>query len=159
MSDIREPGGSAPQGNNLSFVELEPGDPRLSSDLLPVLGELRTELTVDQLAKVYEEGYPQGLRFTVAYDVQGTAVGAAGWRVIATTVALRKLYVDDLVTSARARSTGVGAALLAELTERARAAGCTVIDLDSALHRADAHRFYLRERMPIVSFHFAKRLG
>ena len=117
-----------------------------------------SELTPAQFAAVYEEGYPQGLRFTVAYDAGGTAVGVAGWRVIATTVALRKLYVDDLVTAETARSTGVGAVLLAELTERARAAGCTVVDLDSALHRADAHRFYLRERMPIVSFHFAKRL-
>ena len=143
----------------MRFVDLSPGDPRLESDLLPVLGELRTELTPEELAAVYEEGYPQGLRFTVAYNNDGAAVGVAGWRVIATTIALRKLYVDDLVTAQSARSTGVGAALLAELTERARRAGCTAIDLDSALHRADAHRFYLRERMPIVSFHFAKLLG
>ncbi len=72
--------------------------------------------------------------------------------------ALRKLYVDDLVASASERSRGVGRALLAELAERARAAGCTAIDLDSALHRQDAHRFYIRERMPIVSFHFARQL-
>ncbi len=124
----------------------------------PVLRQLRTELTPEQLAAVYEEGHPQGLRFTVAYDNGGSAVGVAGWRVIATTVVRRKLYVDDLVTAQAARSTGVGSALLAELAERARAAGCTAIDLDSALHRADAHRFYLRERMPIVSFHFAKPL-
>jgi GNAT superfamily N-acetyltransferase len=143
----------------MRFVDLDPGDPRLAMDLLPVLRELRTELTPEQLAAVYEEGYPQGLRFTVAYDDQGTPVGAAGWRVIATTIALRKLYVDDLVTVRSRRSTGVGAALLTELSERGRAAGCSVIDLDSALHRADAHRFYIRERMPIVSFHFAKPLG
>ena len=142
----------------MRFVDLDPGDPRLDSDLLPVLRQLRTELTPEQLAAVYEEGHPQGLRFTVAYDSEGTAVGVAGWRVIATTVVRRKLYVDDLVTAQAARSTGVGSALLAELAERARAAGCTAIDLDSALHRADAHRFYLRERMPIVSFHFAKPL-
>lgn len=143
---------------SIRFVDLDPGDPRLESDLLPVLQELRTELTPEQFAAVYEEGHPQGLRFTVAYNDQGIPVGAAGWRVIATTIALRKLYVDDLVTTSSRRSTGVGAALLAELSERARAAGCSVIDLDSALHRADAHRFYLRERMPIVSFHFAKLL-
>jgi GNAT superfamily N-acetyltransferase len=142
----------------MRFVDLDPGDPRLNSDLLPVLRQLRTELTPEQLADVYEEGHSQGLRFTVAYDNEGTAVGVAGWRVIATTVVRRKLYVDDLVTAQAARSTGVGSALLAELAERARAAGCTAIDLDSALHRADAHRFYLRERMPIVSFHFAKPL-
>ena len=122
MSDIRDPGESETRGRSMRFVDLDPGDPRLDSDLLSVLRELRTQLTAEQLATVYEEGYPQGLRFTVAYDGDGTAVGVAGWRVIATTVALRKLYVDDLVTSEHARSTGVGAALLTELSQRARAA-------------------------------------
>jgi GNAT superfamily N-acetyltransferase len=53
-----------------------------------------------------------------------------------------------------ARSQGVGRALLAELQQRARAAGCYMLDLDSATHRADAHRFYMREHMAIGAFHF-----
>jgi GNAT superfamily N-acetyltransferase len=143
---------------SFSFVDLAPGDPRLASEAFPVLAELRTSLTPSQLEQVYAEGYAQGLRFTAAYDSDGACVGVAGWRVIATTVSLRKLYVDDLVTAAARRGQGVGSALLAELTARGRAAGCRVIDLDSALHRADAHRFYIRERMPIVAFHFGRAL-
>jgi GNAT superfamily N-acetyltransferase len=83
----------------------------------------------------------------------------AGWRIVATTHSIRKLYVDDLVTTAAARSGGVGHALLAELGRRARAAGCAALDLDSGVQRHDAHRFYLRERMIISSHHFVKRLG
>lgn len=142
----------------MRFVDLEPGDPRLGEDVLPVLAQLRTELTRELLEAVYAEGHPQGLRFTAAYDEQGGCVAVAGWRLIATTVAIRKLYVDDLVTSAECRSKGIGAALLAELERRAREAGCRAIDLDSGLTRADAHRFYIRERMPITSFHFAREL-
>jgi GNAT superfamily N-acetyltransferase len=142
---------------SLSFIDVSPGDPRLASEVFPVLAELRTSLTPSQLEEVYAEGYPQGLRFTAAY-AEDACVGVAGWRVIATTVSLRKLYVDDLVTAAAWRGQGVGSALLAELTSRARAAGCRVIDLDSALHRQDAHRFYIRERMPIVAFHFLRAL-
>jgi GNAT superfamily N-acetyltransferase len=139
------------------FVDIEPGDPRLLSDAFPVLVELRTELTPEQLASVYQEGHPQGLRFTLAYDDSGRrCLAVAGWRVIATTAVLRKLYVDDLVTSDSHRGTGVGGALLSELGERARAAGCRAIDLDSAIHRAGAHRFYFRERMEITSFHFGR---
>ena len=52
-------------------------------------------------------------------------LGVAGYRVLATVFAGRKLYVDDLVTASTARSTGVGKALLAELERRARAAGDT----------------------------------
>jgi GNAT superfamily N-acetyltransferase len=143
---------------SLRFVDLEPGDPRLRTEVHPVLAELRLELTPEQFADIYAEGHPQGLRFTAAYDGRDRCVGVAGWRLMATTVTGRKLYIDDLVTVASERSRGVGRALLVELTERARQAGCRAIDLDSGLHRSEAHRFYLRERMPITSFHFAKLL-
>ncbi|MDQ6606265.1 MAG: GNAT family N-acetyltransferase [Actinomycetota bacterium] len=142
----------------MRFVDLDPGDIRLAGDAFPVLAELRTELTAEALEAVYAEGHPQGLRFTAAYDDTGRCLGVAGWRVMATTATLRKLYVDDLVTAAAARSAGVGSALLTELVQRARAAGCAVLDLDSGVHRADAHRFYFRERMAITALHFTRPL-
>ena len=122
------------------LVDLEPGDERLVRDMLPVLRELRTHLDESSLTAIYAEGHPQGLRFLVAYD-GGRCVGVAGWRVVALTFAIRKLYVDDLVTTADGRSEGVGHALLAELETRGRAAGCAVLDLDSGVQRHDAHRF------------------
>ena len=138
--------------------DVEPEDPRLDADVLPVLVQLRPHLTAESFGALYREGHSQGLRFTAAYRGD-TCVGVAGWRVIATTVAMRKLYVDDLVTADVTRSTGVGRALLAYLEGRARDAGCSVLDLDSGVQRFDAHRFYLRERMAITSHHFAKKLG
>jgi len=142
----------------MMFVDLEPGDARLDEDLLPVLQQLRPHLTPESFAAVYEEGYPQGLRFTAAY-VDGRCVGVAGWRIMATTATLRKLYVDDLVTSENERSGGVGRALLSELADRAHAAGCHALDLDSGVHRPDAHRFYMREGLTITSFHFGRSLA
>lgn len=141
----------------LRLVDLDPGDPLLTDDVLPVLAELRPHLTADGFAAVYAEGHPQGLRYTAAYDGD-RCVGVAGWRLIACTHQGRKLYVDDLVTAAASRSGGVGHALLAELESRGQGAGCTAIDLDSGVQRYDAHRFYLRERMAITSHHFVKDL-
>jgi GNAT superfamily N-acetyltransferase len=141
----------------MRFIDLEPGDARLTSDVLPVLQDLRPDLTPDAFAAVYAEGHPQGLRFTAVYD-DDRCVAVAGWRLVATTVALRKLYVDDLVTAPHQRRRGVGAALLSELERRARASGCQVLDLDSATAREDAHRFYFREQMVIGGFHFLRRL-
>ncbi|WP_030610987.1 GNAT family N-acetyltransferase [Streptomyces fulvoviolaceus] len=144
----------------MKIIDLEPGDPRLAVEILPVLRELRPHLTEELFAEVYAEGYAQGLRFTAAYGDDGTTcVGVAGWRVIVNTSSLRKLYVDDLVTAETARSGGVGRALLGYLEDRARALGCHVLNLDSGTRRTDAHRFYLRERMDITGFHFVKRLG
>jgi GNAT superfamily N-acetyltransferase len=140
----------------LELVDLEPGDRRWD-DALAVLRELRPHLTDASFAAVYAEGYPQGLRFTVAYDGD-RCVGVAGWRIVATTAYLRKLYVDDLVTTAGARSTGVGRTLLGALTRRADASSCAAVDLDSNVQRADAHRFYMREGLTISAFHFARPL-
>jgi GNAT superfamily N-acetyltransferase len=142
----------------VEIVDLAPGDPRLVAEVLPVLCELRPHLTPPSFTAVYAEAHPQGLRFTAAYDEAGVCVGVAGWRVVATTNAGRKLYVDDLVTTASRRSTGVGSALLAELARRAAAAGCSVLDLDSGVQRHDAHRFYFREAMHISSYHFMRPL-
>jgi GNAT superfamily N-acetyltransferase len=141
----------------MQFVDLDPDDPRLTTDVLPVLIELRPHLTPETLAQVYSEGHPQGLRFTAVYD-DGRCVAVAGWRIVAATVALRKLYVDDLVTASDQRGRGVGAALLSELERRAREAGCRVLDLDSATEREDAHRFYFREGLVVRGFHFIRRL-
>jgi GNAT superfamily N-acetyltransferase len=142
----------------MDIVDLAPGDPRLEADVLPVLCELRPHLTAESFAALYDEGYGQGLRFTAAFD-DDRCVGVAGWRLVATTVAMKKLYVDDLVTAEDQRSRGVGRALLSDLADRARAAGCQAIDLDSGTHRVDAHRFYMREGMVITSFHFTRLLA
>jgi GNAT superfamily N-acetyltransferase len=137
----------------MHLVDLEPADRRLLVDVLPVLQELRPNLTPETFMAVYSEGYSQGLRYLVAYDGD-RCVGVAGWRVVATTTAIRKLYVDDLVTLASERGRGIGGRLLGELADRARGADCRILDLDSGVQRADAHRFYMREGMAIASFHF-----
>ena len=77
----------------------------------------------------------------------------------ATTALIRKLYVDDLVTLASERSRGVGALMLAELFDRAKASGCEVLDLDSNVQRGDAHRFYMREGLTISAFHFVRAVS
>ncbi|MFJ9812728.1 GNAT family N-acetyltransferase [Streptomyces sp. NPDC101158] len=157
----------------MKIIDLEPGDPRLESELLPVLRELRPHLTPELFAEVYATGYAQGLRFSAAYEEGadggdgtgggdtsgGGCVGVAGWRIVVNTSSLKKLYVDDLVTKATARSTGVGHALVAHLEGHAREAGCYELNLDSGTHRTGAHRFYLRERFDIVAFHFTRELG
>lgn len=138
------------------IVDLESDDPRWGS-ALPVLRELRPHLTRDLLDQVLEEGNPQGLRFTAVFE-DSQCMAIAGWRVVANTSAIRKLYVDDLCTSESARSRGFGSTLLEALAARGRELGCLRIDLDSGVQRHDAHRFYLRERMDIDAHHFGRRL-
>lgn len=136
------------------IVDLAVDDPRLP-EMFEVLRELRPHLTLKHLREIYAEGYPQGLRFT-AVESDGHIVAVAGWRLIACTTVGRRLYVDDLVTRPAERSSGHGKLLLGELDQRARAAGCAILTLESGVHRGDAHRFYFRERMIISAYHFQK---
>ncbi len=144
----------------MQVVELDPDDPVLA-EVLPVLRELRPHLDLDLFRSVYAEGWPQGLRFSALFGVdpdgRDVCVAVAGWRVMATTASVRKLYVDDLVTTSAVRSAGHGRFLLDHLRHAAAGYGCTELELDSGVQRFDAHRFYFREGMHISSHHF--RMG
>lgn len=138
--------------NDVILVDLESEDPRWAR-ALPVLRELRPHLTEELFTRVMREAGPQGLRFTAVF-AGDRCVAIAGWRIVANTSAIRKLYIDDLSTAAADRSHGYGRMLMDELRERAVAAGCRSLELDSGVQRFDAHRFYLRERMSITAHHF-----
>jgi len=138
------------------FIDLTPDDPRWAT-ALPVLQQLRPHLTAELLVQVAREGRDQGLRFTALYEDE-RCLAVAGWRVMANTSGIRKLYVDDLCADERARSRGHGHALLDELARRAAELDCFQLELDSGVTRHDAHRFYLRERMDIVAYHFRRTI-
>ncbi|QGF23168.1 GNAT family N-acetyltransferase [Raineyella fluvialis] len=139
----------------MEIVNLPAGDPHWDA-ALPVLQQLRTHLGAADLEAVLSSE-AQRPSFFAAFE-GGVCLGVCGWRVIANTSAGRKLYIDDLVTADSARSQGIGAALLEHAEDLARRHRCAVLDLDSGVQRHAAHRFYLRERLDIVSFHFAESL-
>ena len=56
-----------------------------------------------------------------------------------------RAWVEDLAVDPERRSRGVGKALMDAAKEWARERGATHLELDSALARTDAHRFYERE--------------
>lgn len=94
----------------------------------------------------------------IAVTKEDRVLGLALWRVIENTYEGRRLYVDDLVTDANVRSTGVGKMLLDWLQAKAHALDCDVLALDSGVQRALAHKFYFREGMHIASYNFKKAL-
>lgn len=61
------------------------------------------------------------------------------------------LWLDDLYVDADARGSGVGAALLARLVERARGHGCTHLAWTAAVANPRGIAFYEREGAVIVS--------
>ena len=70
---------------------------------------------------------------TVYLDIRSVRYGQRAW-------------VEDLAVDPRRRSAGLGGQLLEAARAWAREHGAAHLELDSAFGRADAHRFYERER-------------
>jgi GNAT superfamily N-acetyltransferase len=127
--------------------------------IYPTMRFLRPQYSEDEfVAYALNDVLPSGAIMVAAID-EGRVVAAATFRIAHSLSWGKYLYVDDLVVNETERSSGHGGALLGHLAEHGRAAGCAELHLDSGVHRHDAHRFYLRERMDIVFFHFRKSLS
>ncbi len=134
-------------------MDVGPDGPALHRDVAPLILALRPALDADGFAAFAAEAHAQGLVFTAAYDDRGRCLAVAAHRVLATSRG-RLFFVDDLVTAPAVRSAGVGGRLFAVLRERARAAGCVRIELDSGTANHDAHRFYRAHGMAVTALHF-----
>ncbi|GGP21238.1 GNAT family N-acetyltransferase [Silvimonas iriomotensis] len=122
----------------------------------PVHVQLRPNLPADYTGRLAVIAHNGGRLIAVTQNDQ--VLGLALWRLIENTYEGRRLYVDDLVTDATVRSTGVGKKMLDWLETKARAQGCDVLALDSGVQRTLAHKFYFREGLHIPSFNFKKAL-
>lgn len=121
----------------------------------PVIVQLRPHLTLDSFVAQVQRQQKEGYQLAFI-ETKGTVQAVAGYRLMEMLSRGRFIYVDDLVTDSQARSGGYGKALIDWLMVYAKAQGCQLLDLDSGVHRFEAHRFYFRERMHIAAYHFAR---
>ena len=123
----------------------------------PVMSQLRLKLVEREWLPKVRRMQVDGFQLAALRE-DGVVRAVAGFRIFENLFSGRLLYVDDLVTDQTTRSRGHGHALLDWLADRALENDCVTLELDSGTQRVDAHRFYLRERMNIVSFHFIRKL-
>jgi len=135
---------------NIQLVESDAQIERVGGVLL----QLRPTFSKEQLIAQIKEQRLSGYR--IAYvESDGEILCVAGF-VVGTKLAWGKhIYVDDLVTAERHRSTGAGAKMIDWLKSYAREIGCGQLHLDSGVQRFAAHKFYLREGFSITSHHFS----
>ncbi len=100
---------------------------RAAAALARAIASDRTEVLVADV-----DGAVAGL-CTVYLDLESVRFGPRAW-------------VEDLAVDPSQRSRGLGKALLDAAKDWARSRGATHLELDSSETRADAHRFYDRER-------------
>jgi GNAT superfamily N-acetyltransferase len=115
-------------------------------------------MSLEDFRATYEAGFEGGYRVVGLFD-EGAYRAAAGFHITYGFLHGRFMYIDDLVTTSEHRSKGYGRKLNEHLVDLARREGCNSVQLDSGTHRTDAHRFYLRERYDITSFHFVRKIS
>lgn len=121
----------------------------------PVFSQLRPHLTgEEEFVKRWRVQRAEGYRILRAVE-DGTALGAAGFRILHTMAWGRILYLDDLIVDESARGTGLGSRLLSELKEIARNEECDQVHLDTGYQRHAAHKAYLRAGFHLDCHHLA----
>lgn len=120
--------------------------------------ELRSHLDESDYMRMLGTMRSDGYRLFALEDA-GDIKALAGVGIATNLYYGKYLWVYDLVTRETVRSSGLGARLMGELEEFARAEGCATIALSSGLQRTDAHRFY-EQRLGYerVSYTFRKAL-
>ena len=138
-------------------IQLANSDQEIAA-CFPVMHQLRPHLTPESfLSRVRSQ---EAAGYLLAYiESETRPVAVAGFRILETLGSGRFLNVDDLVTLDSERSKGYGANLLRWLIRWAEAESCQRLELDSALRRKDAHRFYEREGMAASAYRFAITIG
>lgn len=124
----------------------------------PVMQQLRPAIGEEEFVARAKRQQAEE-KWQLAYlEDGGEVVAVSGFRILDCMATGRTLYVDDLVTREDQRSKGHGETLLGWIEQFARDEKCECVRLDSGTHRTGAHKFYFRMGMPIVSFHFMKKL-
>ncbi|MBV8659399.1 MAG: GNAT family N-acetyltransferase [Burkholderiales bacterium] len=116
--------------------------------------ELRPQIEPDYAAQMTGI-FADGGEMILAADGEDV-LGIAVFRVFRDTFSGRRLYVDDLVTTATRRSQGAGKLMLDWLKQEARRRDVKNLLLDSGTQRTDAHRFYFREGLVVTAFNFSE---
>ncbi|MCC7075280.1 MAG: GNAT family N-acetyltransferase [Deltaproteobacteria bacterium] len=123
-----------------------------------VMAQLRPHLNEEQyVAQVKRQQQGEHYHVVALYD-DGEVRAVGGFRLGTSLAWGDYVYVDDLVSDETQRSHGHGATLLEWMGRYGKERGCVAMHLDSGVQRHAAHRFYLRERMDIVFYHFKKAL-
>lgn len=154
--EILQPSSDAARDDQTLFIAVAADELDLAR-CYPVVHELRPHLDEDTFIRQVQRQQEQG--YLLIYgEVGGEVVACAGFRLSESLSWGRFLYVDDLVTADAQRSKGYGEALMNWLLDYARASDCAQFHLDSGVQRYEAHRFYFRQHMKIMGYHFSLEL-
>lgn len=121
------------------------------------IAELRSHLSAHSFVKTVRRMMGAN-NFELAYLEDNGVKAVAGFRISEWLLTGRYQEVEELVTTAKARSQGHGSLLFHWLATHAGQQGCRQLRLLSGVARADAHRFYERKGVIFEAKYFSMML-
>lgn len=125
----------------------------------PVMKELRPHLSFDDYISIYNESHTADGYEIVAVEEKGQILAVMGYRFLSDYVRGKHVYVDDLVSTEKARSQGLGAELLKLAEKIAESNGCKSLRLCTGIENERGVKFYDRNGWTKRAFAYTKKLA
>lgn len=125
----------------------------------PVMKELRPHLSFENYLSIYNESHVADGYQIVAIESERQILAVMGYRFLTDYVRGRHVYIDDLVSTEKARSQGLGAELLKFAEQIAEQSGCSGLRLCTGIENERGVKFYDRNGWTKRAFAFTKKLS
>jgi ribosomal protein S18 acetylase RimI-like enzyme len=124
----------------------------------PVMKELRQNLEYQTFVDIYQVAHKADGYEIVALKKDNEVVAIMGYRFLYDYVHGKHVYVDDLVTTASARSQGAGAQLLKYAESIAEKNNCKNLRLCTGVENEQGKKFYERNGWNLRAIVYKKKM-
>lgn len=124
----------------------------------PVMKELRPHLNIDDYISIYDKSHKSDGYEIVAIKINNNVVAVMGYRILFDYVRGKHIYIDDLVSTAAARSKGFGAELLSYAESVAKDLDCKTLRLCTGIENERGVKFYEKNGWTKRAFAYTKKL-
>lgn len=124
-----------------------------------LMKELRAHLSLEDFLQLYQNANEKDQYSIVTIEIEKQIVALMGYRILYDFVHGKHLYIDDLVTSEKFRSKGLGAILLKYADSVAIENKCKGIRLCTGIENEKGKKFYLHNGMKERAVVFKKAIS
>ena len=125
----------------------------------PVMKELRPHLNFEEYISIYDDSHAADGYQIAAIEDEGQILALMGYRFLSDFVRGKHIYIDDLVSSEKSRSKGLGTELLKFAEEIAQKNGCKSLRLCTGIENERGVNFYDRNGWTRRAFAYTKKLA
>lgn len=124
----------------------------------PVMKELRPHLSVQEYLEIYRHAHAMDGYEILAMEKKGEIIAVLGYRILYDFVRGRHLYIDDLVSTEKMRSKGLGAEMLKQAEVIAKNLHCKSMRLCAVLENDLGIKFYEKNHWTKRAYAFTKKV-